>query len=156
MKLKEFFEQEAREEKLENEKRIYDIYPEDESFFLGSFQINDNILQFLLEIDYDYMTYGYLIPTVENMQSYINRLLDAEIKDINVEQSYSDSNNVLFFTIILEKITRDVLIEHSKALIQDISCDYDLKSNKLQSVEATDMRNFIYKTFNASWRNNHV
>ena len=137
MKLKEFFEQEVREEKLENEQRIYDIYPEDESFFLGSFQTNDNILQFLLEIDYDYMTYGYLIPTVENMQSYINRLLDAEIKDINVEQSYSDSNNDL--------------IEHSKALIQDISCDYDLKSNKLQSVEATDMRNFIYKTFNASW-----
>lgn len=140
MKLREFFEQEAREEQLEE--RLYSIFTDDELQFLGDFQLDytRKYLEFLLEPEYDFMKFGWLIPTIENMQSYINRLLDAEIKNIEVEQSYN--NKSLYFTISLENVTREILLEHSTAIVTSISCDYKLKERKVQTVKSIDTRQF--------------
>ena len=146
MKLREFFEKEAKEEQLEE--RLYSIFTDDELQFLGDFQLDytKKYLEFLLEPEYDYMKFGWLIPTIENMQSYINKLLDAEIKNIEVEQSYD--NKSLYFTISLENITREVLLEHSTAIVTSVSCDYKLKEQKVQTVKSIDTRLFKNVIYN--------
>lgn len=146
MKLREFFEKEAKEEQLEE--RLYSIFTDDELQLLGDFQLDytRKYLEFLLEPEYDYMKFGWLIPTIENMQSYINRLLDAEIKNIEVEQSYD--NKSLYFTISLENITREVLLEHSTAIVTSVSCDYKLKEQKVQTVKSIDTRLFKNVIYN--------